>query len=106
MPKRIQRRRTAGWRKPPNTIVVTRPGPWGNPFKVGDPGVPDREAAAARLAVLIKMRAAGFPLDSLPAYPTLAEIRSELAGRNLACWCGPGACHADVLLAIANGYDH
>ena len=27
-------------------------------------------------------------------------------GRPLACWCRPGlACHADVLLAIANGVE-
>lgn len=27
----------------------------------------------------------------------------ELRGRNLACWCPPGcACHADVLLELAN----
>ena len=32
MPKRIQRKRTKGWRLPPNTVCVTRPGKWGNPF--------------------------------------------------------------------------
>jgi hypothetical protein len=27
----------------------------------------------------------------------------ELRGKNLACWCRPGAtCHADVLLELAN----
>ena len=32
------------------------------------------------------------------------EIRCELAGKDLACWCKPGdPCHADVLLEIANG---
>jgi hypothetical protein len=34
-PKRIQLRRTRGWRKPDNTVVVARPTKWGNPFKVG-----------------------------------------------------------------------
>lgn len=35
--------------------------------------------------------------------PTLGQIRSHLAGRNLACWCEIGApCHADVLLRLAN----
>src|SRR3990167_7719207 len=34
-PKRIQRKRTKGWRMPPNTVNVTRPGPWGNPRRVG-----------------------------------------------------------------------
>lgn len=32
LPERIQLRRTKGWRMPPNTVKVTRPGPWGNPF--------------------------------------------------------------------------
>lgn len=31
-PKRIQRRRTKGWRMPPNTVYVGRPTRWGNPF--------------------------------------------------------------------------
>ncbi len=35
---------------------------------------------------------------------TVDDIRREMAGKNLACWCKPGdACHADVLLEIANG---
>jgi len=33
MPKRIQRRRTKGWKMPENTVCVTRPGMFGNPFK-------------------------------------------------------------------------
>ena len=32
MPTRIQLRRTKGWRLPPNTVVVSRPSRWGNPF--------------------------------------------------------------------------
>jgi len=32
------------------------------------------------------------------------KIRSELKGKNLACWCPLGSpCHADVLLKLANG---
>lgn len=34
---------------------------------------------------------------------TIADIRAELAGRDLACWCPlTGPCHADVLLWLAN----
>jgi hypothetical protein len=36
MPIRVQRKRTKGWRMPPNTVSVTRPGRWGNPWKLGD----------------------------------------------------------------------
>lgn len=35
-PKRIQRKRTKGWRMPPNTIYVGRPSRWGNPWEIGD----------------------------------------------------------------------
>lgn len=31
-PVRVQRRRVKGWRMPENTVSVTRPGPFGNPF--------------------------------------------------------------------------
>ena len=35
--------------------------------------------------------------------PTKDEIRAELAGHDLMCWCGLDLpCHADVLLDIAN----
>ncbi len=31
------------------------------------------------------------------------DVRRELAGRDLACWCPlDGPCHADVLLEVAN----
>ncbi|MCA1696094.1 MAG: DUF4326 domain-containing protein [Actinobacteria bacterium] len=29
----------------------------------------------------------------------------ELRGRDLVCWCAPGACHADILLALVNDDD-
>jgi hypothetical protein len=34
MSARIQLRRTAGWRKPPNTVVVSRPSTWENPYRI------------------------------------------------------------------------
>jgi len=35
---------------------------------------------------------------------TVEQVRAELSGKDLACWCHPGdPCHADVLLEIANG---
>ncbi|WP_239162133.1 DUF4326 domain-containing protein [Acrocarpospora phusangensis] len=46
-----------------------------------------------------------------PRYPSNDEIRRDLDGKDLACWCPlpePGEidwCHARVLLEIANGDD-
>lgn len=46
----------------------------------------------------------GWPIDWTPrGVPTRDDIRAALAGKNLACWCPPErACHADVLLRLAN----
>jgi Domain of unknown function (DUF4326) len=38
-PKRIQRKRTKGWKMPPNTVYVGRPTRLGNPF---DDYLPDK----------------------------------------------------------------
>lgn len=35
-PKRIQLRRTKGWRKPDGAVVVARPSKFGNPFRIVD----------------------------------------------------------------------
>jgi hypothetical protein len=45
----------------------------------------------------------GWPIDWSPHGPTAAEIRAELAGCDLVCWCPLHTpCHADVLLEVAN----
>jgi len=90
MPSRIQRKRTKGWRKPLGAVCVTRPGRWGNPFKVGDPDVLDAATAVRR-----------FELETLPTWPP-GRIE-PLRGRDLACYCRlDQPCHADILLEIAN----
>jgi hypothetical protein len=48
-PIRIQRKRSAGWKMPPNTISVCRPGKWGNPFTAENSGrIPSRSAVRLR----------------------------------------------------------
>jgi hypothetical protein len=101
MVQRIQLRRTKWWRKPERAVVVARPSRWGNPIRIDD----DRPAAAAAFAEgLAARRAAALPDDHpFHGYPTDDEIRSALAGRDLACWCATDQpCHGDVLLAVAN----
>lgn len=98
-PMRVQLRRTKGWRMPPNTVKVTRPGKWGNAFVAGKTyrtivGT-DRPVTDAAHAVSL-FRAC--------AWTHRGAIRRELAGKNLACWCKlDQPCHADILLEIANG---
>ncbi len=107
-PVRIQRRRTPGWRMPDGARYVGRGTRWGNPFRVGDTvdGTVIVDAAAA--VELFDLHTGTFGLHEYDR-ATLAELRTELAGRDLACWCPltdadgtPVPCHADVLLVLAN----
>ena len=100
-PVRVQRKRSKGWRMPPNTVSVCRPGPWGNPFRVSGYENPN----GLQREVLQQFAVDDFKnclfQGRLPY--TEEDIKRELRGRNLACWCREGApCHADVLLEIAN----
>lgn len=102
MPVRIQRKRVKGWKMPENTVSVTRPGKWGNPFKVGDY---IRDPITGEVIKQLKS------LDDVLTwyknylrYRMMHEtIKRELKGKNLACFCKEGdPCHADILLKIAN----
>ena len=81
---------------PPNTIYVGRPTKWGNPFAIADfEGTIDpREMAVSYFKKW---------LYESPQESFRDEVRRELAGKDLACWCRPGdSCHADILLELAN----
>jgi hypothetical protein len=91
MTRRIQRRRTAGWRMPAGAVYVGRPSKWGNRFG-SDSSSASRTGAVALFRLWV---------DQHPDYA--AAARAELAGKTLACWCPlDQRCHADVLLEIAN----
>jgi hypothetical protein len=114
----VQRRRTKGWRLPPNTIIVDRTSRYGNPYRVrrrgnvvevleGRPGGgvrltrtfegPTAERDARQHAVALFAR----DVHQLVAPADLERLR----GHDVACTCDPDdgmACHGDVLLAVAN----
>ncbi len=100
-PIRIQRKRTKGWKMPKNTIYVGRPGKWGNPISVADYSNP---------CSLSKEILQSYARDDFMAMLLtgeldygVTEIRKELRGKNLACWCRlDEPCHADILLELAN----
>jgi Domain of unknown function (DUF4326) len=94
VPERIQLRRTKGWRKPVDVVVVARPSRWGNPHR---PVAATAEAHGAAVAAYRDDLLNG----DLPF--TTDDVRRALRGRDLACWCRPELpCHADVLLEVAN----
>jgi hypothetical protein len=85
---RVQRRRTAGWRMPADTVYVGRPTKFGNPFPVAEHG---QAAAVERFRLWLQTQ----PL-------LVDQARRELRGKHLACWCRlDQPCHADVLLQAA-----
>ena len=88
--RRIQRQRTKGWRMPPKTKYVGRPGPLGNPFTEG--------TRAERVAEYRRAFYAGeLPVDE-------EYVRGELQGYEfVCCWCPyDEPCHSDLFVDIMN----
>ncbi len=115
VPCRVQRRRTAGWRLPPNTVCVSRPSKFANPFTIADcltEGFAGTEPEARKLCVDTYDRWLDGDTDlhdiywvGKHCYDRTWVMRNLhlIAGRSLACWCGEGdACHGDPLLRRAN----
>jgi hypothetical protein len=97
-PKRIQLRRTKGWRIPAGAVIVDRRTRWGNPYLVG---VEDQACNPRDAAECVRLFRYSIEHWWQPEYAE--HVRAELAGKDLACWCKPGdPCHADVLLEVAN----
>lgn len=110
--QRIQLSRHAGWRKPSDAVVVSRPTPYGNPFIVRI-ALADGHATTAAHARLVCVEAfrewvdtgrQRWPVpDSAARRDRLLTLVPALAGRTVACWCALNEpCHGDVLLVLAN----
>jgi Domain of unknown function (DUF4326) len=113
-PRRVQLRRTRGWRTPANTVKVDRTTRFGNPFSIEDYG---RERAIALHRAWIAGEVGNPPIPSkrvreleVRRTEVIAALPS-LRGKNLACWCPlpePGErdiCHAVLLLELANPWE-
>ncbi len=105
-PQRIQLSRRKGWRMPEDTVKVDRTTGYGNPFVVGEvpslafAHVHDRRVESAAQAVALFRR---HLIETAKRHDATIDALVKLRGKNLACWCKPGApCHADVLLEFAN----
>lgn len=113
VPQRVQRRRSAGWRKPENTIIVARPSRFGNPFTLtlayelgfarhGDTQTARAAAVGAFEEWIRGNRNMWQSEKGDAARQRILDGLPELRGKNLACWCPTdGPCHADVLLRLA-----
>ncbi len=92
---------------PSNTRKVDRSSLFGNPYRVGlvnctclsfedcSHNLFNRRTVAEAVQAYRDMPRSDWQV---------AQIRRELKGKNLGCWCPlDGPCHADVLLELANG---
>lgn len=73
---------------PTGAVYVGRPTKWGNPFALGRDG--DRATVVRKYREWIQGR------------PDLLRDLPTLRGKDLVCWCAPQACHADILMELAN----
>lgn len=90
MPQRFQRSRRKGARLPPGVVVVTRPTKWDNPH----PLALGRKEAVRRY---------GDDLLAGRLKVAVEDVKRELRGRDLACYCPlEEPFHADVLLAVGD----
>lgn len=79
-------------------VNVARPSKWGNPFVAGE-----NYKTVMGTTRLVRDVEHAVSLFRAIADCKVEEIREELRGKNLACWCRAGKpCHADVLLKVAN----
>lgn len=115
--KRIQRKRTKGWKMPENTVYVGRPTKWGNPFiivklhdgywsvKTSYEDLFNTVIQICRPAYKTKLEAVN---DAIKCYKVLVKEKGnfyfpleEIKGKNLACFCSLSEpCHVDVLLEL------
>ena len=117
-PIRVQRKRTKGYRMPENTKSVTRPGKFGNPYKIGMHNIfdiKDRTTGKSLKDYLVEKNGENkyhTIEDCLLAYRQKINgsqamqrvVKHYLKGKNLSCFCPlDKPCHADILLEVANG---
>lgn len=107
--KRVQRKRTKGFKMPENCQYVWRPTKFGNPFSVERFG---REKAVEMFRECLRNNTMCYVyLDELEATTAFDHMKyiSEnielLRGRDLSCFCSlDQVCHTDILLEYLN-YD-
>lgn len=78
--------RVVHYKREPYDVYIGRPGPWGNPYVIGQHGT--REEVIAMYETYV--RGNSELMARLP----------ELRGKVLGCWCAPKPCHGDVLIRL------
>ena len=119
MPKRIQRKRTRGWKAPEGAVYCGRGSPYGNPVvaKVGEwlstTGGTQIQINGKAIMPLTKADAKRWATEAFRIILDNHDMRealgypadvSPLKGRDLMCWCAEDEphCHLIPLMEVAN----
>ena len=81
--------------KEPYDVDITRNGPFGNPFKIGEDGTREDVIEIYRVWFTVQVRS-----DAV----FRSQVRA-LAGMRLGCVCKPQPCHGDVIVEYLVGSD-
>ena len=73
----------------PNAVYIGRPSKWGNPIRMKLES--DRADVIALFELYLKSKAG-----------LVDQVKAELRGKTLLCYCHPKACHGDVLARVAD----
>ena len=115
--KRVQRKRTKGWKMPENCKYVGRPTAWGNPFKLTpdgwimcystnrkilDPWILWSATGGFCLKDIVELYERWIKGELLKyGYLPIPPDIGELSGKDLACFCSLSSpCHADILIEL------
>lgn len=113
-PRRIQRKRTRGWRMPRNCRYIGRGSVFGNPFDWQTHG---KQGAKTMYRLMLDGRWAELRrrcpqltwwADTMLALQcvrgAILHCLPELRGKDVCCWCAEDEphCHGDILLELAN----
>ena len=74
-----------------NYVYIGRGSPYGNPFIIGKDG--NREEVIKKFESYILNNTA-----------LCDQVKRELTGKDLLCFCSPKPCHGDILIKICEGY--
>jgi len=116
--KRVQRKRTKGWKMPENTVYVGRPTKWGNPIKLEgdmiyinasyrrkilDPWVYHNQGDIDDVLYLYWHILKGTQFKDVDLQYWSDRFKEndieELRGKDLACFCSLSSkCHTDILI--------
>jgi hypothetical protein len=87
--KHLRKTTVVNIHKKPYDVLCTRPGKWGNPFKIGRDGTREEVVTKHRKQFLANRR-------------RVEECIRELSGKKLGCVCKLKLCHCDVYAEVCN----